>query len=291
MRENILLVFFLLLTPLFFAQAQTTSIKKQKFDVELVTDSLPLAIEETSGLLYHKKKLLSFNDSGGKPQLYEYCIESNHITNIITLSGAKNIDWEAITEDREHFYIADVGNNMGRRDEFQIYKTSKNLDRNSLDCETITFCYPDFKKKKGTGIVRSSHDCEAIYYYKEAIYILTKNWQKETSTLYKVPAIKGRYTAIKLKEYPVEGLVTDACLSPDKTTIAILGYKEYIPFLIMAKIDEQGIIRWDTHNRMDQFMGMGHQTEGIVYLNEDSIYISSEKNKYRNNSLFLLKFK
>lgn len=86
---------------------------------------LPNEIEETSGLLFFNGKLITHNDSGDGPNLYEIDTLSGAISRVITITNATHIDWEDISQDDTYIYIADIGNNNGNREDLKIYKVLK----------------------------------------------------------------------------------------------------------------------------------------------------------------------
>ena len=75
---------------------------------------LPKQILETSGLEFFKDALLTHNDSGGNPSLYAFN-EAGIILKEYSIMEAENVDWEDITQDENYIYIADSGNNKGKR--------------------------------------------------------------------------------------------------------------------------------------------------------------------------------
>ena len=83
---------------------------------------LPSEVEETSGLIFLNGKIITHNDSGDDPNLYEIDTISGTISRIINITNATHIDWEDISQDNTYIYIADIGNNNGDRDNLIIYK-------------------------------------------------------------------------------------------------------------------------------------------------------------------------
>lgn len=77
---------------------------------------------EASGIEYSTKNpghLWVHNDSDGQPSLY--LIDTlGQIKLTAYLQGATNYDWEDITSDGEHLYIAEIGDNRAERDEVKI---------------------------------------------------------------------------------------------------------------------------------------------------------------------------
>jgi hypothetical protein len=128
---------FLLLICFGSIKSQITNFK-EKF-------TLPNNVNETSGLLFFDGKIITHNDSGGEPNLYEIDSLTGSLLRTIAINNASNIDWEAITEDETHIYIGDIGNNSGNRQDLCIYKILKtDYEKNTtVDAEKISFSYED----------------------------------------------------------------------------------------------------------------------------------------------------
>lgn len=73
--------------------------------ISLVT-TLESFIEESSGLIYLDGKLITHNDSGGNPTLYELDDVSGNITRSVVIENATNTDWEDICHDDAYIYIS-----------------------------------------------------------------------------------------------------------------------------------------------------------------------------------------
>ena len=87
---------------------------------------LPKSVSETSGLESYGDHLITHNDSGDKPKLYVISSNGKKIIEI-KINNIENNDWEDITSDSDHFYIADTGNKYGTRENLKIYILNKNF--------------------------------------------------------------------------------------------------------------------------------------------------------------------
>ena len=96
-------IFFMLALPILTCSQQITEITQ-----------LHNSIKETSGLIFLDQKLITHNDSGGEPALYEIDTVSGNITRKVFISNAGNTDWEDICNDSTYIYIGDFGNKIGR---------------------------------------------------------------------------------------------------------------------------------------------------------------------------------
>ena len=146
--------------------ATSTAIAQEGF-VEL--GELPDDVFETSGLLFFNDQIVTHNDSGGAPVLFEIDTVSRQITRTVTITNATNMDWEALTQDEDYIYIGDFGNNVGIRQDLTIYRIAKEdyLDNDTATAETIFFSYEDQTDFTDTG--NSDWDAEAFFVLEKRI--------------------------------------------------------------------------------------------------------------------------
>ena len=82
---------------------------------------LPKSVSETSGLESYGNYLITHNDSGDKSKLYVISSSGKKLIEI-KINNIENNDWEDITSDSDHLYIADIGNNSGTRKNLNSYR-------------------------------------------------------------------------------------------------------------------------------------------------------------------------
>ncbi len=125
---------------------------------------------------YGNGVLYFINDSGNDPILYRYDTATNAYSEFEMLN-ASNVDWEDLaTDDLGNIYIGDFGNNNNRRRDLKIYKAvnPESVFTNELSVETISYTYENqtqFPPANG----QLYFDCEAMIWYKDSIYLFTKN--------------------------------------------------------------------------------------------------------------------
>ena len=73
------------------------------------------ALVENSGLLCMDSTIWTFNDSDGEAALYAVDVSDGSLIRKTIIRNAVNVDWEDITEDETHIFVADVGNNYASR--------------------------------------------------------------------------------------------------------------------------------------------------------------------------------
>lgn len=293
-QKFILLYFFIL--NIYSLPAQTNNFKKYKHisRLEVVNQSLPARINESSGLVYFRDKLWTINDSGDGPFIYVMDASGQRIMQIITIKNGINIDWEEITQDEKYIYVGDFGNNYGLRNRFTIYRVNKSsvpdTGNISIEADSIIFSYNNMPSP-GKRLKRSAYDCEAMICFNDTLVLFSKNWVKPFCNIYFLPAQPGEYKLSPVKRIYLEGLITGASISPDKSEILLIGYKDYCPFVYLLNkfsLDKLTLKR-SVHKYYSAMLGF--QTEGITFISPDVALISCELNRFRQNTLFKIKFR
>lgn len=282
-------LFFLLTLCLssLFTQSQITDFK-EKFE-------FPLKVKETSGLLFFNGKIITHNDSGDAANLYEIDSISGNLIRTIHINNATNIDWEDITEDENHIYIGDFGNNNGNRKDLKIYRILKSdfKNSNSVSAEEITFFYEDQKNFSSSN--NHNFDSEAFVIYENSILIFTKNRANFKTNVYKIPKTIGNHSAVIVSIANVEGLITGATLF--NNNFLLCGYNSAaFPFIIHVSsnrnsgddIFNSGFEKHSLTSELEQ----GSQVEGITSFDNGKFYISRESvnNAFVNLSQKLFEF-
>ncbi|WP_439128504.1 T9SS type A sorting domain-containing protein [Polaribacter sp.] len=269
-----LFCFTVLIFQSIFIIGQISSFK-EKFE-------LPEEVEETSGLLFFNNKIITHNDSGDAANLYEIDSLSGKLDRIITIANATNVDWEDITENETHIFIADIGNNNGNRTDLKIYKILKSdfLSSNAISAEIISYSYED-QTNFSNQLNSSNFDAEAIVYYEDNLLIFTKNWSDFKTNVYMVPNSAGNHVAKKVSSANVEGLITGAVYSQDR--FFLTAYDTTLkPFLIYIDFNRKpgkdiffsGFRKISLETELEQ----GSQVEAITNISDTGkFYISREK--------------
>ncbi|NNK18845.1 MAG: T9SS type A sorting domain-containing protein [Maribacter sp.] len=237
---------------------------------------MPPELSENSGLIFYNGKLISHNDSGNTPELYEIDTVSMQVNRIVTISNAVNIDWEDITQDENYIYIADIGNYFGTREDLSIYKISKqDFDSSgNVAAEKINFAYEDQSSFEDNG--KSNWDAEALFVLNDQLVILTKQWLGSGTVAYSVTKEPGNHTAKRLDTYQVDGLVTGASFNPLSNELLILGHSSIlVPFVNRVNGVTTSTIFGGNVENLPFDIGFA-QTEGIAYISQNRFFISSE---------------
>lgn len=246
-------------------------------------------LRETSGLQQAGDLIWTFNDSGGEAALYGISRSDGTVQRKTFLENTENIDWEDITKDSLYFYVADVGNNYGNRDTLMIYMVSKKevLEGAAVvkPAGIIQFSYRDSVKSGPDG--RSSHDCEAVFSYRDTLYLFTKNWTDRSTSVYKIPANPGYYSITPSATYQVDALVTAADIHPQDKEVTLLGYRNAFPVLVSWSYQSDPSVIHCGGRAKRYWKRWGRQVEGICYDRGGERYISSEE-RFHKPALFML---
>jgi hypothetical protein len=247
---------------------------------------LPVSIAESSGLLMINNSFLSFNDSGGEPEIYVFDVFGK-LTHVCRLENASNIDWEAITIDQNGvIYIGDFGNNNNKRKDLKIYRlhSADVLSKKTVSVEVIRFSFPD-QKEFPPEKTQWYYDAEAFVAKGDSLFIYTKNRTKPFDGIVKIYGLSNLPGEQSLKPYPslhlpptswLENSVTDACLYKEKLFLLTYRYVYVVDFHSLKIVDTI------------EFEGVS-QKEGIYY-KDGWIYITDESTLLGSAKLYKINY-
>lgn len=247
---------------------------------EVLIESLPSKVDETSGLIWFADSFWTHNDSGGEPAIYRLDKQTGELLETVTIVNGENVDIEDITQDDTYIYIADFGNNYGTRQDLTIYKIKKSaidlsLPETAVEAEKIFISYNDqdsFERKNR----KNNFDAEALLSFGDHLYLFTKNWVDEQTKCYKISKKPGTYPLEVYSTFNVRGLITGADYKATDNSIILVGYENFVPFVWVL---------WDFKNdeffsgnkrRADFAFIQGAQTEGICFTENDRVLMSCE---------------
>ncbi len=251
------------------------------------------SINETSGLIYLNQKLITHNDSGGEPILYEFDSISGHVSRAVFISNATNIDWEDLCYDSTYIYIADFGNNNGSRTDLKIYRLPISdylmSTNDTVTVDTINFSYSD-QTNFSPGPFTTNFDAEALISCNDSLYIFTKNWGNYWTNIYALPKTPGTYQIEKIDSINAQGLVTAATYNSAINTILLTGYTIISPFSIEISGFTPGQFSGGTVERylLDPPTGSSIQIESISFLNQNQYYLTAEESPTGDPTLYRL---
>ena len=236
---------------------------------------LPDEVFETSGLIFFNESLITHNDSGNEPILYELDTLNLSIKRRITISNVDNIDWEAITQDEEYIYIGDFGNNLGTRVDLAIHRISKEdfISFDAVEATSINFSYEDQEDFTNNG--NSDWDAEAFFILNNQFVILTKQWKSFGSVAYTLPITPGIHAANRVGAIADVGIVTDVTYDVATNRLVLMGYSTILsPFI---GIVEDLNLESPFDGYIQQNLGLNFvQAEGITQINSTNYFFTSE---------------
>ncbi|GAB3320704.1 hypothetical protein GCM10027299_14200 [Larkinella ripae] len=230
---------------------------------------LASVVNESSGLVYraHRNTFWTHNDSGGRPTLYELARDGS-LVDSLPLPLLKNRDWEALaSQDSTVLFIGDIGNNANARPQLDIYRIEPKLPN---QIQRITFQYArqrSFPAPKNTR----NFDSEALFFARDSLFLVSKNRSRPRRfvNLYGLPAQAGHYALAPIDSVFLKSMVTDAALSPDGQTLAVLTYGKIFLF-------EQPQNRISLRHPTRCLRIPRGQTEGLTFVNNTDLVMTNE---------------
>jgi serine/threonine protein kinase len=224
-------------------------------------------VNEASALIKSSKHpglFYTLCDANNPTQLYTID-EMGKLHATLQVSGATNIDWEALTTDSAgNIYVGDIGNNLGRHRKRTIYRivepdkfTSDKPHQPQTVAITGTwhYTYPD-----------KPFDAESLLFQGEHFWIISKARKLGETKLYRLPvAAEGKTTTIEeVGKLPKELLmVADASLSADARRLAMVN-KFYAVIFPLANGHIQDILTAEpTYYEFDLYKVEGCAWDGV----------------------------
>jgi len=248
-------------------------------------------VNETSGLIFFNNHLWTFNDSGGKPELYRINKKTGKVDQKIVVNNGVNKDWESIAQDEQFIFVGNFGNNLGNRKDLKIYKIPKDkiTDKKKIKINAgiIGFSYDDQQSYEVKNR-SNNYDCESLIVFESSLIVFTKNWEDGRTRMYKIPKEPGDYKLNPLSSYDVGGLVTGAEYNPSTKELVMIGYKNYVPFVYLFENFDGLTLNSEDIYKIDLVGMKNSQTEGICWLDDEILIISTERTRYFKQAAFML---
>lgn len=247
----------------------------------------PKVVKETSGLAASGGFIWTINDSGGAAALYGFDRTNKKLSAVVKLKDARNRDWESLAVGREYLYVADCGNNNGKRKQLDLYRVSlaglqalamthkDTLEKGSVTAKRSQFSYGDYQSSGGK--FSTNFDCEAVAWVEGRLWLFSKNWGDLQTRLYMLEPDVSKQTVQPILTLSVGGMITGADYNESTGKLALLGYSKVSAFgysfiWVMDVMD--GKPDWDNaqYHRLQSYA----QWEGIMWDDKRSLFISSE---------------
>ena len=244
---------------------------------------LDASIEGTSTLLFWNGGYWTFNDHTDCC-LYQLDSTTAAIAETLCISGISSYDVEEVSQDSLYLYFGDFGNNSGVRQDLHILRISKAsmLDQ-TFAVDTIWFSYED-QTDFTSHPQATDFDCESFIVGRDSIYLFTKQWASEQTTIYALPKVPGTFVAQRGATYNVGGLVTGATYVPQYRLAALCGYDygggSYLsslhPFIVLLYDFQEDNFFSGNKRRLDFGTLVKDQVEAIATSNALDYYITNE---------------
>lgn len=243
-------------------------------------------LDEISGMeiLSGSDLFWGVNDAGNKNIVYGFD-ESGSIQKEVEITNAENVDWEDLTKD-DHgtLFIGDFGNNKNDRKDLAIYVISDFVNQGKkAKAEKIEFTYEDqtdFDPDKDEMV----YGCEAFIYFKDNLYLFTKNRSKHDFgyfDIYKIPATPGKHTARKIgsqktcDDEKTNCWITSATMNPARDVLFLNSNTSLWKFS-----EFEGDNFFDGKSKHYSLGDEYTQKESVTYKDETHVYLSDEETKH-----------
>lgn len=244
-------------------------------------------INESSGIaksIKYEDIYWLHNDSGDKSVIYPYSAKGEKLKNSIKIPGIKNRDWEDLTiDDTGNLIIGDFGNNNNREGPFSLHilpepDPYKGIIKGSV--KTYLYSYPDYLDTPET----KNFDCEAVFWFKGKIYLLTKHWSDPRTTLYRFDSLSTDHILKpeKITDFRIFGMVTGAAASDDMSKLAVITYTSIWVFSDFENDDFFG-------GSISYLPVIAGQIEAVCFEDADTLIITNEQRHIFHVDLSLLK--
>ena len=247
------------------------------FSQEIDVFELPSELSEISGLeQLNDTTLVAINDSGNDAILYLLNMDGS-LQRRVEVNGVKNTDWEDLARDKDHLYIADIGNNFNKRKDQKILKVriSDIVGKDNVNAQKIVIRYSEqtrFPPEKDSLFF----DAESIAISGDSIILVTKNrnvpWNGE-AYVYSIPKNPGNYSLKASKRLDIG---SGSWRTDSATAMDIFKGEWYI--LTYGKLQKYSTngndLVWKHTFKFRKFT----QKESVV-VTEDYIFVADEKHK------------
>ncbi|PKG81000.1 hypothetical protein CXF85_19745 [Colwellia sp. 75C3] len=258
----------------------TLTATHQLYSSKVVT--LDSMLKEISGIEVDKAgNFWGINDGGNSAQLHQIKRDGT-VSKSITITNAKNLDWEDMTQDDfGHFFIGDFGNNDNKRKWLTIYKIENPIDikGTETEAEIIKFTFPEqlnFPPKAS----EKNFDLEAFVFYKKNLYLFSKNRTEPfdgDTNLYRIGDHADNYQADFISNFNTctthEKLcwITSAALSPDRSKLVLLDSER---LWLFENWQGDDFFSGDAY-KID--LGIVTQKEAVTFFDENTIIFTDEE--------------
>jgi hypothetical protein len=246
--------------------------------------NLPDELKETSGLYCPDVgSAYTLNDSGNKPIIYNIDSAGRIIDKKVV--STKNTDWEALTGDRQHFYIGDVGNNSGKRRFVQIHKVSKKDTESETNVTTSKVSYIN-NSVKSNEYLNHDFDAESLINVADSLFLFSKSWNTGTLFIYQLNKTEPQQFVEHIREIDgIPGVITGGDFDSKNNRFILVGYElkglgSFHPFIVILNEDL-------TLNKSFDLLDYG-QVEGMCVTPNAEVWFTQEGSFFSNHKIVKL---
>ncbi len=239
----------------------------------LLSDTL----QETSGLIQWSNQIWTHNDNTDT-NLYAINEGNGTVRTIMALPEVENMDWEEVSQDEDHIYIGDFGNNSaGNRANLHILRILKSSLGATPEIDTIAFSYSNQQDFAPVAANTTNFDCESFIVSADSIYLFTKRWGDKKTFLYALAKTPGTHSAILRDSLNVQGLITGANYLEDEKLLVLCGYTSALQPFLYALYDFSDHKFFSGNKRKIGISLSYTQIEGITSNDGLTYYLSNER--------------
>lgn len=245
----------------------------------LAEKTLSRALQETSGLTCDATgNRFTINDSGNNPLLFRVD-DGGKIASTYKLPF-KNQDWEAVAADHDSVFIADVGNNNGKRARVFVYKLAKSaLD--SGEFKKIELSYKNNNRHENVSFSHD-YDAEALVATDDNLLLFSKSWKSRDLHIYSVDKTDADQSLTPIKT--IKGLnllVTGADYDKLNQRYVLVGYNvggfgAFDPYLIFLSKD-MGLLDKVSLRGFGQVEAVCVESNGDIWFTQEGSAFSTAK--------------
>ncbi|NHI01824.1 hypothetical protein [Oceanimonas sp. MB9] len=235
--------------------------------------SFPAALSESSGLVAWPGGFVSHNDSGKAAELFVLNQRGGLVRRLPV--PAPNRDWEDIARHGNILYLADTGNNGGRRRDLRIFSL-RLVDDGVTPPEVLPVSY---REQRNFQPPRHQHnfDAEALAWVNGELWLFTKRWLDQQSSLYRLRPNAVPSPLTEWQRFNPHMLVTGADFDAASQTLLLVGYSRNL-------FDRRAFV-WHypvRNNQVVEHAGRGYrlsetgQFEAIALGADGHVYVSRE---------------
>ncbi|MCC4262990.1 hypothetical protein LL240_00765 [Oceanimonas baumannii] len=247
-------------------------------DARLMLDpvgGLSAALQESSGLVALESGFISHNDSGHDAELF-ILDERGHTLQRMPVA-AHNRDWEDIARHDNTLYIADTGNNGGKRRDLRVL--ALDLTPGKAPPEKPRVLPVRYREQHNFTPPAHQHnfDAEALTQVNDELWLLTKRWLDQYSAIYRVHPDGDSSPLTQWQRLNTQMLVTGADFDAGTQTLLLVGYsrslfnRQAFVWLYPVKnnrVTEQAGRRFRL-NETGQFEAITLGTDGHLYFTRE----------------------